>query len=142
MFELVPDLAKKDFIINLRLCSVLFEDNKLYPWIFLVPRKENAKNMTALTMEERMQLMKEIALCEEVMIELFKPTQTNVAIIGNKILQLCVHIVARNEGDTGWPETVWSGSGEKYESADKQRVINEIKKAIMIKMTDARFCQH
>ncbi len=142
MFELVPGLAKKDFIINLRLCSVLFEDNKLYPWIFLVPRKENVKNMTFLTMEERMQLMKEIALCEEVMVELFKPAQTNVAMIGNKTPQLHVHVIARTEGDPDWPGTVWDGHKEKYDGAEKQKIINEIKKAIMIKMTDPRFYQH
>lgn len=142
MFELVSGLAEKDFIINLRLCSVLFEDNKLYPWIFLVPRKENTKNMTFLTMEERMQLMKEIALCEEVMVEQFKPAQTNVAMIGNKTPQLHVHVIARFEGDPDWPGTVWDGHREKYSKEEKQKVISDIKKAIMIKMTDPRFCQH
>ena len=53
--------------------------------------------MTFLTMEERLQLMREIALCEEVMCELFKPAQTNVAMIGNKTPQLHVHIIARSK---------------------------------------------
>ena len=35
-FELVPGLAAKDFIVDLKLCRVLFEDNKYYTWIFLV----------------------------------------------------------------------------------------------------------
>ena len=38
MFELVPALAKKAHVTDLKLCSVLFEDNALYPWIILVPR--------------------------------------------------------------------------------------------------------
>ena len=90
MFELVPGLAAKDFVVDMKLCRVLFEDNRHYPWIFLVPRREKVKNMTFLTMEERLQLMREIALCEEVMSELFKPAQTNVAMIGNKKRRSCM----------------------------------------------------
>ena len=33
-FELVSGLAAKDFVLDLKLCRVLFEDNKYYPWIF------------------------------------------------------------------------------------------------------------
>lgn len=142
MFELVPGLAKKDFVIDLKLCKVLFEDNSYYPWIFLVPKKKAVKNMSFLTMEERMQLMREIALCEEVMIELFKPEQTNVAMIGNKTPQLHVHIIARKEGDPDWPGTVWDGKNKAYDADEKEKIISNIKKYIMIKMTDGRFCQN
>ena len=85
-------------IIDLKLCSVLFEDNAYYPWIFLVPRVENAKNMTKLSLEERLQLMREMDLCEEVMVENFPCDQTNIAMIGNKTPQLHVHILCRKEG--------------------------------------------
>ena len=73
MFELVPALAKKAHVTDLKLCSVLFEDNALYPWIILVPRVKDIKNMTYLCMEDRLQLMREMALCEEVMQESFIP---------------------------------------------------------------------
>lgn len=142
MFQLVSGLAAKDFVVDLKLCKVLFEDNSYYPWLFLVPKKENVKNMTFLTMEERLQLMREIALCEEVIIELFKPTQTNVAMIGNKTPQLHVHVLARKEGDPDWPTTVWNNHSKPYDEEVKNKTINEIKKLIMIKMSDGRFCQH
>ena len=45
MFELHPSLQKKDYICDLDLCTVLFEDNKNYPWIFLVPQLENSLNL-------------------------------------------------------------------------------------------------
>ncbi len=142
MFELVPGLAAKDFVVDMKLCRVLFENNHLYPWIFLVPRREKVKNMTFLTMEERLQLMREIALCEEVICELFKPAQTNVAMIGNKTPQLHVHIIARFEGDPDWPGTVWDGHRETYDPEAAKALISDIKRAIMIKMADGRFCQH
>lgn len=142
MFELVPGLAKKDHIINLKLCTVLFEDNAFYPWIILVPRVENVKNMTYLCMEDRLQLMREMDLCEEVMAENFPHDQTNVAAIGNKCPQLHVHILCRKLGDPDWPTTVWNNHSEPYASETKEMMIAKIKKAIMIKKTDPKYFQN
>lgn len=141
MFELVPGLAKKDHIINLKLCTVLFENNSYYPWIFLVPRVENVKNMTKLCMEDRLQLMREMDLCEEVMVENFACDQTNVAMIGNKTPQLHVHILCRKEGDPDWPTTVWNNHSKPYAEDEKEAAIAKIKRAIMIKMTDPKYMQ-
>jgi diadenosine tetraphosphate (Ap4A) HIT family hydrolase len=126
-FQLVSGLAAKDYVTDLRLCRVLFEDNRYYPWIFLVPKKENTKNMTDLTMEERLQLMREIALAESVMFKLFPCDQDNVAMIGNMTPQLHVHVVCRRKGDPEWPDTVWNRSTDKYESQEKAQIIAKIK---------------
>ena len=125
-FQLVSGLAVKDYVMDLKLCRVLFEDNKYYPWIFLVPMKENTKNMTALSMEERFQLMREIALAEKVMFKLFPCDQDNVAMIGNMTPQLHVHIVCRKQGDPDWPGTVWNSATAKYEPEEKQKIIAAI----------------
>jgi diadenosine tetraphosphate (Ap4A) HIT family hydrolase len=37
----------------------------------------------------------------------FKPTQLNVAAIGNKTPQLHIHLIARFDNDPAWPNTVW-----------------------------------
>lgn len=142
MFQLVPGLAKKDHIIDLKLCMVLFENNHFYPWIFLVPKRENVKNMTFLSMEERLQLMREMALCEEVMTELFPHDQTNVAMIGNKTPQLHVHILCRSDGDPDWPTTVWNNHSEPYDDDEKEAIIAEIRKAIEAKKTEDKYCQN
>lgn len=141
MFELVPGLAKKDHIIDLKLCTVLFENNAYYPWVFLVPMRENIKNMTYLTMEDRLQLMKEMALVEEVMIENFEHNQTNVAMIGNMTPQLHVHILCRKEGDPDWPTTVWNNHSIPYEENEKSAIIKKIKKTIESKLSDPKYSQ-
>lgn len=133
-FELVSGLAAKDFVLDLKLCRVLFEDNKYYPWIFLVPMKENVKNMTALTMEERYQLMREIALAEKVMFKLFPCDQDNVAMIGNMTPQLHVHVVCRKNGDPDWPGTVWNSTTGKYDPAVKQDLIAKIRNEMKAEM--------
>ncbi len=128
MFELHPALQKKDFVCDLPFCTVLFEDNALCPWIFLVPRKEHVHNMLDLTTEERLNLMKEIEIAEKVMNKLFKPTQTNVAMIGNLTPQLHVHVICRYDSDPYWPGTVWNQPGKAYPATAKQEVINRIRK--------------
>lgn len=138
-FELVSGLAAKDFVLDLKLCRVLFEDNKYYPWIFLVPMKENTKNMTNLTMEERFQLMREIALAEKVMFSLFPCDQDNVAMIGNMTPQLHVHIVCRRKGDPDWPGTVWNSTTEKYAPEEKLKIIEKIKTAFVAEMQNAEY---
>jgi diadenosine tetraphosphate (Ap4A) HIT family hydrolase len=129
-FELVPSLAKKDFVTDLTLSKVLFENNEYYPWVFLVPMKSNVKNMLALTLDERIQLMKEIAMVEKIMFDLFKPDQTNVAMIGNMTPQLHVHIICRKENDPDWPGTVWGNQKKPYNEDTKITTINKIKTAI------------
>lgn len=138
-FELVPGLKVKDFVMDLKLCRVLFEDNKYYPWIFLVPMKENTKNMTNLTMEDRFQLMREIALAEKVMFSLFPCDQDNVAMIGNMTPQLHVHVVCRKQGDPDWPGTVWNSASAKYEPIEKQQIIAKIKQGLIAEMQNPQY---
>lgn len=140
-FTLVPGLAAKDFVLDLKLCRVLFEDNRYYPWIFLVPRKENTKNMTNLTMDERLQLMREIALAESVMLKLFPADQDNVAMIGNMTPQLHVHVVCRRAGDPDWPGTVWNSTTAPYAPADKARTIAAIKAEFLTQMQEQQYNQ-
>ena len=133
-FELVAGLAAKDYLLDLKLCRVLFEDNCHYPWIFLVPMKEGVKNMTALSMDERYQLMREIALAEKVMFKLFPCDQDNVAMIGNMTPQLHVHVVCRKNGDPDWPGTVWNSTTGKYDKAVKQELIAKIRNEMKAEM--------
>lgn len=138
-FELTAGLATKDYLLDLKLCRVLFEDNKYYPWIFLVPMKEGVKNMTFLTMDERLQLMREIALAESVMLKLFPCDQDNVAMIGNMTPQLHVHVVCRRQGDPDWPGTVWNNASAKYETASKAQIMTAIKQEFAVQMTEPQY---
>lgn len=106
-FVLHPNLAKKIFITDLPLCRVLLNDNYHYPWVFLVPRQPGMLRIMDLSSSDQLQLIKELDLVQKVMWENFKPSQLNVAAIGNKISQLHIHVIARYENDPAWPGTVW-----------------------------------
>jgi diadenosine tetraphosphate (Ap4A) HIT family hydrolase len=130
VFQLADALKKKDFITDLSLCKVLLEDNRYYPWIILVPMRKNVKNMTYLAMEDRLQLMKEIAIGESVINCLFSPDQINTAAIGNLTPQLHIHIVGRKVGDPDWPKTVWNNHKTNYGMEEKITLIEKLCSAL------------
>ena len=136
MFQLLPGLAEKDFIIDLPLCRVLLEDNRCYRWLFLVPRKENVNSTLQLSTEERFLLVNEISLIETVFIKLFNPDRINIAAIGNKTPQLHIHMIARYSDDPDWPETVWGKSYPLYDPKEKSQIIDKIAQAIKTYATD------
>lgn len=106
-FSIHPNLVKKIFLTDLALCRILLEDEKHYPWLFLVPRRPNISRIMDLSSEDQLQLIKELDLVQQVMWEEFQPTQLNVAAIGNKTPQLHIHVIARYADDPAWPGTVW-----------------------------------
>jgi diadenosine tetraphosphate (Ap4A) HIT family hydrolase len=107
MFILHANLQKKVFVVDLPLCHVLLEDDKHYPWLFLVPRRNGISRIMELSDLDQLQLLKELDLAQKVLWQEFQPTQLNVAAIGNKTAQLHVHVIARYENDPAWPHTVW-----------------------------------
>ena len=109
-FDLHSNLAEKFFVTDLPLCRVLLENNKHYPWLFLVPRQPNISRLIDLPFSDQILLLKEMDFTQKIMWEEFKPFQLNVAAIGNKIPQLHVHIIARYKNDPSWPNTVWDHS--------------------------------
>ncbi len=106
-FTLHQNLQKKTHIVDLPLCHVLLEDNQHYPWLFLVPRRANVSRIIDLSPDDQLQLLQEMDFVQNILWNEFKPTQINVAAIGNKTPQLHIHIIARFEHDPAWPQTVW-----------------------------------
>lgn len=86
---------------------MLLEDNRHYPWLFLVPRRMDISRIMDLSSEDQLQLLKELDFVQNMMWKEFTPTQLNVAAIGNKTPQLHIHVIARFEHDPAWPNTVW-----------------------------------
>lgn len=129
-FELHPNLTSKSFIIDLPLCRVLLEDERHYPWIFLVPRREGLSKLMDLLPDDQLQLMHELNWAQQVMWENFHPTQLNVAAIGNKTPQLHIHVIARHTTDPAWPGTVWDHPVRaSYQPERKEQVIQILVKA-------------
>lgn len=124
-FELLEAFKKKDFIIDLSLCTVLMED-KEFPWILLIPRRPNLKQMNHLILQDQATLMKEITFASNIMEKLFPTDILNVAAIGNKTPQLHIHVISRNKNDSLWPEVVWGKNMKKLTEEEKNERIMKI----------------
>ena len=134
-FTLHPNLAKKIFIDDLPLCRVLLEDEKHYPWLFLVPRQP-AMRIMDLSFPDQLQLIKELDVIQKIMWEEFQPTQLNVAAIGNKTPQLHLHVIARYTTDPAWPHTVWDHPiRSRYEEDLKLSRIQRLKSLLKENLT-------
>ena len=128
-FILHPNLIAKIFIADQTLCRVLLEDEKHYPWLFLVPRQPNISRMIDLSLSDQLQLIKELDFVQRVMWEEFQPDQLNVAAIGNKTPQLHIHVIARYTNDPAWPNTVWDHPiRSQYDENERNAIIQKLRK--------------
>ena len=127
-FQLLETFQKKSLIKELDLCSVIMED-KEFPWILLIPRVENVVQINQLSLEQQLQLTKEINFCSNIMEKLFECDRLNVAAIGNKTPQLHVHIICRTKNDSLWPETVWGQEMRRLTAEENKERANLITKA-------------
>lgn len=123
-FKLHPNLELKTLIIDLPLCRVLLEDESNYPWLMLVPRRNNVSRMIDLTLEDQQKLLIELDLVQNILWDHFNPTQLNVAALGNKTPQLHIHVIARFQHDPAWPKTVWDHPvRQPYSNQEKAEVV-------------------
>lgn len=129
-FELHPNLAQKIFITDLPLSRVLLEDSKHYPWLLLIPRRPKLLRIMDLSSKDQLQLLQELDAAQKILMQEFRPTQLNVAAIGNKTPQLHIHVIARFENDPAWPGTVWDHPvKDAYPEEKKEEVIKQLQTA-------------
>lgn len=114
------------FVCDLEISRVLLMNNANYPWIILVPRQENLVELTDLSFDDQVKLLREINLVSEFFQKEHNPKKINVGALGNVVRQLHVHVVARFENDASFPNPVWGGPSKAYEGTDAQIIINQI----------------
>jgi diadenosine tetraphosphate (Ap4A) HIT family hydrolase len=108
MFQLHQRLEADTVLIGeFALCLALLSKDANYPWVILVPRRSEIKEIHQLSLEDRRQLLHESCVVAEAMEATFTPDKLNIASIGNMIPQLHLHHVVRFESDVAWPGPVW-----------------------------------
>ena len=107
-WSLHPQLAADTHpVASFELCELRLLDDANYPWLVLVPRVAEARELIDLDAMQQAALMREIDRSSRVLQELFRPHKLNVAALGNVVPQLHVHIIAREVDDPAWPAPVW-----------------------------------
>ncbi|MFB2862419.1 HIT domain-containing protein [Aeromonas sp. MdU4] len=108
MFELHSRLqADTCWLGDLPLCRVLLAKDSQYPWLILVPRVANLREIHHLAPEQQQQLMQESCAVAALMEHALSPDKINIGALGNLVPQLHIHHVARFATDSAWPGPIW-----------------------------------
>jgi len=107
-FELHPRLAADcETLGELSLAQVLLMRDANYPWVILVPKVNDIRELHELSEKDQQQLIAESSFVSARMQDIFRADKMNVAALGNMVPQLHVHIIARFENDPAWPNPIW-----------------------------------
>ncbi len=131
-FTLHPQLeADTAEVGDLELSRVLLMNDSRYPWLILVPRRDNVREVYELDAEDQSELAYEITRVGKIMMELLDGHKLNVAALGNVVPQLHVHVVVRMEDDPAWPAPVWGHSAAVPHTPEQlQNRLTLIRKAL------------
>ena len=131
MFQLHERLAADTAeITRLSLCRVLLMRDARYPWLVLVPEREELSEIHHLAPADRLNLMAEIVEASEMLERQFRPDKINVGALGNMVPQLHVHVIARRRDDPAWPGPVWGHSPpEAYAAEALQDIVHNLRAA-------------
>jgi len=101
---------------------IIYEDKEFYiekesseiPWIKIFT-KEPFKELSDMPTDMRERLWKLYDCVEEEMISYYKPTKINMASFANMLPRVHIHVMARFENDSYFPNPMW---GEKLREAN------------------------
>ncbi|MGS1119517.1 HIT domain-containing protein [Rhodanobacter sp. UC4436_H3] len=117
-FTLDPRLAADTRLLaSLPLCDVRLMDDARYGWLVLVPRRDGLVEIADLDEGEQATLWHEVNRAAAALRAAMPCDKLNLGALGNIVRQLHVHVVARREGDAGWPGPVW-GHGQREPCAE------------------------
>jgi len=117
-FPLDPRLAADTRLLaSLPLCDVRLMDDARYGWLVLVPRRDGLVEIADLDEGEQATLWHEVNRAAAALRAAMPCDKLNLGALGNIVRQLHVHVVARREGDAGWPGPVW-GHGQREPCAE------------------------
>jgi len=128
-FVLDPRLEGESVpVVWLGLCELRLRDERRWPWLLLIPQRPNAEEVHDLTPLDQAMLSFETNLVAKTLKELTGCTKINCGALGNIVRQLHVHVIARTEGDDGWPGAVWGyGAREPYRREELHQLAEKIK---------------
>ena len=107
-FTLHPRLAADSLpVCALPLSRLVLMNDARFPWVILVPRRADMREIIDLALPDQTQLLSEITQVSQVLRQEFAPDKLNIGAIGNMVAQLHIHVIGRFSTDAAWPRPVW-----------------------------------
>jgi diadenosine tetraphosphate (Ap4A) HIT family hydrolase len=130
-FKLDEQLAKDSFAFaSWNLCDVRMMNAQQWPWLILVPRRGEVTELHELSPADRRVLVEEIARASGGIDKLFRAEKINIGMLGNRVRQFHVHVVARFKDDPAWPGPVWGHERTPYETAALAVRVRRLREAL------------
>ena len=133
MFLLDSCLKKDTFWIgDLPLCHALLMNVSCCPWVILVPRRENLREIHDLILEDQQLLMEEMIKVSKMITQQWMPDKINVGALGNIVPQLHLHIVGRFQKDPAWPGPIWGKEPlTAYSEMEREKTLSQMRQTLI-----------
>lgn len=107
-FTLHPRIdADSLFLTDWPLCQIRLQNVSSLPWLVMIPRRDNIREVFELSLTDQHQLISEISTLSERLSSLEKAHKMNIGALGNVVPQLHVHVIPRSTHDPAWPQPIW-----------------------------------
>ena len=129
IYRLDPRLAADTHpVARWDLSDVLLMNDARLPWLILVPRVADATELFHLSSDQQSRLMTEMSGAGSAVQSLWSADKVNTAMLGNKVSQLHIHVIARFRKDDAWPGPVWGvGQPRPYTEAALGDCLNRLR---------------
>ena len=115
-------------VCDFDVCKVLLMNDARYPWLILVPKRDQLTDLHQIEASEQAQVFAEITKAAEALEAIYSPFKLNVAALGNQVPQLHIHVIARQTDDDAWPGPVWGvGESTPYSSQALAQAVENVR---------------
>ncbi len=119
--------ADTSLVCELPLSRCLLMNDARYPWLILVPRIADLRDLHEVPAKNRQALFDEIDQTSQALTKLTEAFKINVAALGNQVPQLHIHVIARQQDDEAWPGPVWGvGEAMPYSDAELKKRLQDL----------------
>jgi len=123
--------SDSSYVCDLTLSQIRLGANSTFPWVLLIPKRDNIREIIELNESDQQQLMREIVQVSRAVQSIYQPDKINVGALGNIVPQLHVHVVARYVGDKAWPSAAWKGDFKvPYTPEDLEEELDKLRQAL------------
>ncbi|MDH5544679.1 MAG: HIT family protein [Gammaproteobacteria bacterium] len=128
-FSLHPRLTQDTIHLrDVEFAQLLLMNNSLYHWFIIVPTTEITE-WYQLSEQQQFSLNKLINLLSLAIKERLNADKLNIALIGNVVEQMHIHVIGRNRSDVAWPNVVWGREErQSYEPPQIEKIRHMVNK--------------
>ncbi len=130
--QIDPRLTKDSIpLSDWKHCRVRLMNDTRFPWLLLIPKFANLRDMHDLPDEMRDGVYQEIDQASRALMRTTGADKMNVASLGNMVPQLHVHVIARFKFDAAWPGPVWGvGQPSPYDHGSAEKFVSKFTQAL------------